>query len=153
MALTPQQDLVIAICGTVAGNTVSCDSWCACRRGLTKFSGILSMLGSLSIIAMYTHQHIRKQTMFYQKLVLYLSISDLLWNLTTTINQVYYIGILIAILTYCSFGCSKLSIVFRTYEYPHPEECISSGFIQQWFEVASDFWIATMSISQNNNIY
>jgi len=107
MSLTPEDDLIISICGIVAGS--------------------LSLLGSLSIIFMYSHQHIRKQTMFYQKLVLYLSISDLLWNLTTTINQVYY-------------------LVFRTYEYPQHEECIASGFIQQWFEVACDIWIATMSI-------
>jgi len=105
--LTHEDDVIISMCGTVAG--------------------ILSLIGSLSIIVMFTQQYIIGKAMFYQKLVVYLSISDLIWNFTTTLNQVYY-------------------LVYNTYLYPREEECYASGFIQQWFEVSCDFWVAVMAI-------
>lgn len=56
--------------------------------------GFLSIMGSLSILLMFSFQYCNNRKLFfYQKLIAYLSISDILWSSTITFDQLWYLGI------------------------------------------------------------
>lgn len=110
MVLTAEDNLAIATTGIV--------------------SITLSICGNIGVISLFFLLSNRRT--FRNRLILFLSISDLFWITSTLCGLVWF----------------KINVSPSSTNTPQPPNafCQVTGFFLQWFIISTDFWIAAISI-------